>query len=175
VRSVRILFGVSVFWLALSMLSDGLNTLFLPYALLRLGGDEQAAGTAGLLRAGGLLAGMLVMPLAGAWSDRLAPQRGRRRAQRRRHSAADGRHHFRADPALRRADGAQLGRLRERALGAGGRPGAAGYDALFVTAALASLAALIALSRLRAGRPVVQPALAAVPVGAEADERRARL
>lgn len=51
-RSVRILFGVSVFWLALSMLSDGLNTLFLPYALLRLGGDEQAAGTAGLLRAG---------------------------------------------------------------------------------------------------------------------------
>jgi len=79
-RNLRLLLGVSVFWLALSVLSDGLNSLVLPTLLLnqaRGGAGGESAGSAttlGLLTFGGLAAGMLVQPLAGQWSDR---QRGR--------------------------------------------------------------------------------------------------
>lgn len=60
------------------MLFDGMNTLVLPQALLDTGIDERSkATTLGLLTFVGLLAGMLVQPLAGAVSDRLRPWRGR--------------------------------------------------------------------------------------------------
>ena len=74
----RLLFGISVFWLGLSMLGDGVNTLVLPRLLLDLGDDLSKATTLGVLTSVGLLAGMLVQPLAGAWSDRLRPRWGRR-------------------------------------------------------------------------------------------------
>src|SRR5215211_7356069 len=56
---LRLLVGISVFWLALSMLSDGLTTL-------------------ALLTFAGLVVGMLVQPAAGLLSDRLRGRWGRR-------------------------------------------------------------------------------------------------
>ena len=74
---VRLLLGISIFWLALIMLFDGLNTLVLPNRLLVLARDGAGAmGQAtllGLLTFVGLLAGMVVQPVAGTWSDRLRP------------------------------------------------------------------------------------------------------
>ena len=47
--SARLLFGISVFWLGLSMLGDGVNTLVLPRLLLDLGDDSSRATTLGVL------------------------------------------------------------------------------------------------------------------------------
>src|SRR5436309_13533086 len=75
---VRMLAGISVFWLALSMLFDGLNTLVLPQQLLGFTDRASRATTLGLLTFAGLLLGMLVQPVAGLVSDRLRPRWGRR-------------------------------------------------------------------------------------------------
>src|SRR5687768_6306516 len=77
VSSTRLLFGISLFWVALSILSDGINTLVLPQRLLSVAGANGSATTLGLLSFIGLLAGMLIMPDAGAWSDRLRARAGR--------------------------------------------------------------------------------------------------
>ena len=52
---VRLLFGISVFWLALSMLFDGINTLVLPAYLLGAAADSSKATVLGLLTFAGLL------------------------------------------------------------------------------------------------------------------------
>jgi MFS family permease len=71
----RTLLGVSLFWIALSFLSDGLVTLVLPAQLAARGtASPQVLGLVGFL---GLLAGMLIQPIAGAVSDRLRPNTGR--------------------------------------------------------------------------------------------------
>jgi MFS family permease len=75
-RSLRLLLGISVFWLALSILADGVNSLVLPKYLLDLGAAGSAT-TLGLFTFGGLTAGMLVQPIAGQWSDRLRHRYGR--------------------------------------------------------------------------------------------------
>lgn len=75
---MRLLIGISVFWLALSMLSDGVSTLLLPGYLLHLVGESRQATVLGLLTAGGLLIGMLIQPVAGALSDRYRGRHGRR-------------------------------------------------------------------------------------------------
>lgn len=77
INRLRVLLGISVFWLALSLLFDGLTALVLPRYLLGQA-ESSRATTLGLLTFVGLLAGMLVQPLAGAWSDRLRPRWGRR-------------------------------------------------------------------------------------------------
>jgi MFS family permease len=74
----RLLLGVSVFWLALSALSDGLTTLVLPRQLADLVADERRATVLGAVTAVGLFAAMLVQPVAGAASDRLGSRWGRR-------------------------------------------------------------------------------------------------
>jgi MFS family permease len=74
----RLLLGISVFWLALSMLFDGLSTLALPIYLLLYTAQNDQATALGLISFVGLLAGMLVQPVAGAYSDRLYPRWGRR-------------------------------------------------------------------------------------------------
>jgi len=78
VLRARELVGISIFWLALSTLSDGMNTLLLPAVLLGLAPEDTQATTLGFLTFAGLLAGMLIQPLAGAWSDRLRARWGRR-------------------------------------------------------------------------------------------------
>jgi MFS family permease len=77
-RRLRLLFGISIFWLGLSMLSDGITTLVLPSQLLSLTDDTSRATTLGLLTFAGLLVAMLVQPIAGTLSDRLRPRWGRR-------------------------------------------------------------------------------------------------
>ena len=77
-RQTRLLFGVSVFWLALSTLFDGINTLVLPLQIGILASQDNQATILGLLTFVGLLAGALVQPIAGAFSDTLQPVLGRK-------------------------------------------------------------------------------------------------
>lgn len=77
-RQIRLLFGISVFWLALSVLLDGVNTLVLPLQVRVLASQNNQATLLGLLTFVGLLAGALVQPIAGAFSDRLQPVLGRK-------------------------------------------------------------------------------------------------
>jgi MFS family permease len=77
-RQTRLLFGISVFWLALSVLFDGINTLVLPVQLGALASQTNQATVLGLLTFVGLLAGALVQPIAGAFSDRYQPILGRK-------------------------------------------------------------------------------------------------
>lgn len=77
-RQTRLLFGVSIFWLALSTLFDGINTLVLPLQVGLLASQANQATILGLLTFVGLLAGALVQPVAGAFSDTLQPVLGRK-------------------------------------------------------------------------------------------------
>ncbi|HSO28206.1 MAG TPA: MFS transporter, partial [Anaerolineales bacterium] len=77
-KQARLYFGISIFWLALSLLSDGLNTLVLPNLLLNEINPERAASVLGLFTFFGLMAGVLVQPVAGALSDRVRFYWGRR-------------------------------------------------------------------------------------------------
>ncbi len=76
-KTVRMLFGISIFWLSLSMMSDGINSLVLPNLLMGSAPAESRATVLGLLTFFGLLAGMLVQPYAGTLSDRLRQRWGR--------------------------------------------------------------------------------------------------
>jgi MFS family permease len=77
-RQTRLLFGISIFWLALSVLFDGINTLVLPLRLGVLASQDNQATLLGLFTFFGLLAGALVQPIAGALSDQLQPCLGRK-------------------------------------------------------------------------------------------------
>src|SRR5215212_2211967 len=77
-RQMRLLLGISVFWLALSMLFDGVNTLVLAQQLIGFTEPASRATALGLLSFVGLLLGMLVQPVAGLLSDNLRPRWGRR-------------------------------------------------------------------------------------------------
>jgi MFS family permease len=77
-KKLRLLVGISVFWVALSMLFDGLNTLLLPAHLLNVTGNNSTASALGLITFVGLFLGMLIQPAAGLFSDRLRPSWGRR-------------------------------------------------------------------------------------------------
>lgn len=77
-RRARLLFGISVFWLALSVLSDGINTLVLPLQLSGLSDGNRRATILGLLTFVGLLAGAIIQPVAGAFSDRWRLSLGRK-------------------------------------------------------------------------------------------------
>lgn len=72
---IRLLLGINVFWLSLGMLSISLNMLVLPAYLLNFPGLQPSA--LDLIAFVGLIAGMLVQPLAGALSDQLRPRWGR--------------------------------------------------------------------------------------------------
>jgi MFS family permease len=74
---LRLLLGINVFWLALSMLGDGLNTLFLPVLLLGAVAKDIQATVLGALTLAGVLLGMLVQPVAGGVSDRQQRRWGR--------------------------------------------------------------------------------------------------
>lgn len=77
-RQTRLLFGISIFWLALSVLFDGINTLVLPVQVSALASQNNQATLLGLLTFVGLLAGALVQPIAGTFSDTLKPFLGRK-------------------------------------------------------------------------------------------------
>jgi MFS family permease len=67
-----LLLGISVLWIPLAFLSDGVTVLLLP---TRLGGDATAIG---LVSLAGLAVGALLQPLVGILSDRLRPRQDRR-------------------------------------------------------------------------------------------------
>ena len=77
-RQIRLLLGISVFWLALSVLTDGINTLVLPLQIGGLSNQHNQATIVGLLTFLGLLAGAMIQPIAGAFSDKLYPRLGRK-------------------------------------------------------------------------------------------------
>src|ERR1041385_2865084 len=77
-RQIRLLLGISVFWLALSVLFDGINTLVLPLQISGLAKQNNQATLLGLLTFVGLLAGAVIQPVAGAFSDRWKPLLGRK-------------------------------------------------------------------------------------------------
>ena len=77
-RQTRLLFGISVFWLALSVLFDGVNTLVLPLQLGTFASQNNQATLLGLFTFVGLLAGALMQPIAGVFSDRYQPLLGRK-------------------------------------------------------------------------------------------------
>ena len=77
-RRIRLLLGISVFWLALSILLDGVNTLVLPVQISNLSSQATRATALGLLTFIGLLLGAFVQPVAGALSDRWKPALGRK-------------------------------------------------------------------------------------------------
>lgn len=72
---IRLLLGTSIFWLSLGMLNQGLGVLGLTSDLLDVPGA--GANVLGLIIFVGLLAGMLVQPLAGTLSDQLRARWGR--------------------------------------------------------------------------------------------------
>jgi MFS family permease len=78
ISPLRLLLGINIFWLALSFLSDGINTLVLPLQISQYAGSERQATLLGLLTLAGLLLGALVQPAAGTLSDRWKPVLGRK-------------------------------------------------------------------------------------------------
>lgn len=76
-RRLTTLVGISVFWLALSMLFDGLTVLVLPVQLGYATDGRGAATALGLVSFVGLLAGVLIQPVAGMISDRIRARAGR--------------------------------------------------------------------------------------------------
>ncbi|MGE5603589.1 MAG: MFS transporter [Nitrososphaerales archaeon] len=76
-KRTKLLVGMSVFWLGLALLMDGLNSVVLPIQLLHVGGARPAATTLGLVTFAGLLAALVIQPMAGEWSDRMRGVWGR--------------------------------------------------------------------------------------------------
>jgi MFS family permease len=76
-KELRLLVGINIFWLALSMLFDGINTLVLPLRLGQLVEPSIQATTLGLLTFVGLMGGALIQPVAGTLSDRWRHRLGR--------------------------------------------------------------------------------------------------
>ena len=77
-KQLRLLLGINVFWLALSLLGEGLTTIILPTLLLNIVAGSVKATILGGLTFVGLLAGMLIQPVAGLVSDQHKPRFGRR-------------------------------------------------------------------------------------------------
>src|SRR5262245_8339017 len=78
VKRIWLITGISVMWLPLSMLFDGLNTLILPAYLLNLASESIRATALGMMTFIALVVGMIVQPIAGIYSDRLYARWGRR-------------------------------------------------------------------------------------------------
>ncbi len=70
----RVLVGVSVLWIPLAFLFDGVTLLVLPVRL----GDQPDATTLGLISFAGLAVGVAIQPMAGALGDRLRMRVDRR-------------------------------------------------------------------------------------------------
>ena len=67
-KQTRLLISTSIFWLALSMLFDGINTLVLPLQISEVVNQTSQASLLGLLTFLGLIVSALIQPIAGAYS-----------------------------------------------------------------------------------------------------------
>ena len=77
-KQIRLLLGISIFWLALSILLDGINTLVLPVQIDNFSNRGTQATALGVFTFIGLLMGALVQPVAGTLSDRWRSMLGRK-------------------------------------------------------------------------------------------------
>jgi MFS family permease len=77
-KRAGLLLGISLLWLPLSMITDGMTTLILPNRLITITDKTTQATALGLITFVGILIGMFIQPIAGAFSDRLRPRWGRR-------------------------------------------------------------------------------------------------
>jgi MFS family permease len=75
---LRTLVGISIFWVALSLLGDGFTALVVPARLATTADPAWIATVIGGVTFAGLVLGMLTQPLAGRLSDVLYPRWGRR-------------------------------------------------------------------------------------------------
>ena len=66
---MRTIASVSIGWLGISMISDGVTSVLLPYQLLA--GGDSAATAVGLTTLVAIGLGAAVQPVAGRWSDRI--------------------------------------------------------------------------------------------------------
>lgn len=72
----RLLLGVNLLWLPLSMLFNSLQSIVLPVYVLQFVAPAQKATALGLLLFVGLAAGAIVQPVVGAYSDRVPLRSG---------------------------------------------------------------------------------------------------
>lgn len=77
-KQARTLIGISVMWLALSVLTDGISALVLPAMILNLAAENTRATDLGLITFVGLIAGMMTRPVAFRVSNILRPRWGRK-------------------------------------------------------------------------------------------------
>lgn len=77
-KQARTLIGISVMWLALSMLTDGISALVLPAMVLNSAAEPTRAATLGLITLVGLIAGMFARPAAVKISNIMRPRWGRK-------------------------------------------------------------------------------------------------
>lgn len=77
--SIRELVNLNTYWLGLSFMWNSLHVLVLPAVLLEFVPDERKNTTLGMLTFTGLILAMIVQPVAGWLSDRIATRFGRRR------------------------------------------------------------------------------------------------
>jgi Na+/melibiose symporter-like transporter len=75
---LRLMTGISVLWLALSMVFDPINTLLLPAQTLTFADESNQATVLGLMTFVGILLAMVLQPVAGVFSDRQQGKWGRR-------------------------------------------------------------------------------------------------
>jgi MFS family permease len=78
IKRIRLFVGISLLWLPLSMLFDGLNILILPAYLVDRVPKTVPATLLGLTTFSGLVVGMMIQPIAGIYSDRVYSRWGRR-------------------------------------------------------------------------------------------------
>jgi MFS family permease len=71
----RLALGISIVWLPLAFLTDGVTVLLLP---VRLSGGERAASVIDLVSFAGLAAAVIAQPIAGLLSDRVRNRLDRR-------------------------------------------------------------------------------------------------
>jgi MFS family permease len=74
-QNVRVVVGVTVLWLPLSMLFNALQSLVLPVVVLEFVAPGEKGTVLGLILFVGLAAGAAIQPLAGSYSDRLSRSR----------------------------------------------------------------------------------------------------
>ena len=75
---LRTLLGISIFWVALSLLGDGFSALVVPARLATSADPAWIGSVIGGVTFVGLIVGMLTQPVAGRLSDELYPRWGRR-------------------------------------------------------------------------------------------------
>lgn len=77
--SISQMLVINAYWVGVSFMWNSLHPIVLPAVLINLAPENQKNTWLGMLTFAGLIIAMLVQPVSGAFSDRLASRHGRRR------------------------------------------------------------------------------------------------